>query len=385
MWRESFPVWFVLVWTLRLQHTFFPPKLALRIVQHPPRITHSLPFTMEWNGVPQAASLQQGPWSNWVLRGNLHACNDPSYLRSQHCEALLSKCVSSFHDSLVRHVLSPQAHRLDAVILAIDIEDAHFPHPPNKIGIATLDMRILFDSSIPPSQKIHTKFLHRMTWASFLRSKRPPYAPPKAKYLFSHREQFYRRTVLHTLKSIFTHEGRDVILLGHETHVELHHLASMGFSPDQHASISGVLDTKRIAANVFKQDKDTKQRLKQAGHQFRQLGLGNMLKELGFVGKEFHNAGNDANFTLRALLLLMAYELDGDWPQWTQDTGARVEMLRSIALVPLPGRPNDGPPPKLSFKNAEIAEENRRKRDAQKPVLEWYDMDLADAFGQLES
>jgi hypothetical protein len=39
------------------------------------------------------------------------------------------------------------------------------------------------------------------------------------------------------------------------------------------------------------------------------FNLSRLVKQVGIQGSHFHNAGNDANFTLRAMLLLAIHDL----------------------------------------------------------------------------
>lgn len=205
---------------------------------------------MEWNGVSQAASFQFGPWSKWVRNGTLRAVSATRRRQNEHCRALHLKGVEDFREVLVSYVLSPDTTPLDAIIMSIDMEglsSLHHPIPgPSSIGVATLDTRALFNLSIPPSKKIHTKLFHRGALKYFWQKRRE-----NGKYLFSDREPYTKETAEDALEKIFAHcDGRNVILLGHETRHELDMMARMKFKPEEHASIIHILDTGLIA-NLF--------------------------------------------------------------------------------------------------------------------------------------
>jgi DNA polymerase III alpha subunit (gram-positive type) len=97
--------------------------------------------------------------------------------------------------------------------------------------------------------------------------------------------------VLQVLQKIFTtYKDRDIILLGHSINYDLDVRAKFGFRPEDYR-ITGALDTCEISKDVL-------------NHDFK-FTLKNVLKELGFTRRHFHNGGNDANFTVRALLLFL--------------------------------------------------------------------------------
>lgn len=335
---------------------------------------------MDWNGIPQAASFQFGPRTKWIPQGTLRATSEMSYGRNPHCQALLSKCIPNFHGSLVRHVLLPETEPVDAIIISIDLEglDIHETlRCPMSIRIATLDTRTLFDTSVPPSDKIHTQIFHR---GSFKETQSCCHKRSNGRYLFSEREQFYKKTAMCVLERIFTHERRNVILLGHGMETDLNFLALMSFKPDEHACITDVLDTGLIASGVFTCNIDMGERVERAGFRVEK-SLEDMLKELGFKRKEFHNAANDANFTLRALLLLLARELKTDQTYWTKNTASRVEMLQFIGLEPLPKKACPIGPPRLENLRPEAVAANRAKKNARKTAEQ--DLDLADSLREL--
>lgn len=86
---------------------------------------------------------------------------------------------------------------------------------------------------------------------------------------------------------------RDIVLVGHSLDQEVNIMSQFGLNLTDIAPIIATLDTHRISN-------------KELGKGF---SLFTLLKELGGVKMEhkdlFHNAANDANFTLRALLMLV--------------------------------------------------------------------------------
>ncbi|MCJ1389545.1 hypothetical protein MMC18_002402 [Xylographa bjoerkii] len=81
---------------------------------------------------------------------------------------------------------------------------------------------------------------------------------------------------------------RKIILVGHDTKTDINYLRDLGYDPGNLSNLLEVLDT----SEVYRALKcDT-----QAG------SLGNLLYDLGLTGWNLHNAGNDAAYTLQALI-----------------------------------------------------------------------------------
>jgi negative regulator of sigma E activity len=124
--------------------------------------------------------------------------------------------------------------------------------------------------------------------------------------------------------------------------------------------VIGILDTANITSEL-EMDRCT---------------LGRLLGELECPksSTRLHNAGNDANFTLRALILLAikGYEQQRlDTLMVEEERVARMEALRSIAMTPLPGvrQPKKKRPRKKHIaktwsleKQGEMREERRQKQ-----------------------
>ncbi|KAK5711892.1 hypothetical protein LTR15_012236 [Elasticomyces elasticus] len=116
--------------------------------------------------------------------------------------------------------------------------------------------------------------------------------------------------------------GRRLVLVGHAIDNELRIMEGHGINIDNLPAVIGTLDTPRTFG--------------------RGISLKDLLVSLGLplprnsVGTavSFHNAGNDAHYTLRALLALL-YE------RHQPDSAAtdRLEMLNEMATAPLPAWP----------------------------------------------
>jgi hypothetical protein len=111
---------------------------------------------------------------------------------------------------------------------------------------------------------------------------------------------------------------RNIVLVGHGLRSDLLILRKQGIMFENISTITAKLDTTYIAQEVL-------------GMNFRLRGL---LKILGCPNENLHNAGNDANYALRALLTLSYYGL-------RSSTSLPYEIrylahFKALGLEPLP-------------------------------------------------
>ncbi|KAK3641883.1 hypothetical protein LTR56_000041 [Elasticomyces elasticus] len=117
-------------------------------------------------------------------------------------------------------------------------------------------------------------------------------------------------------------DGRKIVLVGHAIHNELRIMEGHGINIDDLPTVIGTLDTPRTFG--------------------RGISLEDLLVSLGLplprnsVGTavSFHNAGNDAHYTLRALLALLYKRHQPDSP-----AADCLEILNQMATAPLPAWP----------------------------------------------
>jgi len=88
-------------------------------------------------------------------------------------------------------------------------------------------------------------------------------------------------------------EIRYLILVGHGFGFEIKVMKGLGIDLTLAPSVIEIFDIEFLGYEVF-------------GRDFK-CSLSRVIKEIGILGESFHNAGNDANFTLRAMLLLSIY------------------------------------------------------------------------------
>ena len=122
--------------------------------------------------------------------------------------------------------------------------------------------------------------------------------------------------------------SRKIVLVGHGLHGDCQVLRSLGFDFD--SSIVGYIDTGHAASVVV--ETPSGQDDAPAVTAFRLKGL---LAKLGLVVEGCHVAGNDANFTLRALLLL-AVEGFRMFDVSNEHTKEILQTIRAIGLESLP-------------------------------------------------
>ncbi|MCJ1473538.1 hypothetical protein MMC13_002189 [Lambiella insularis] len=88
--------------------------------------------------------------------------------------------------------------------------------------------------------------------------------------------------------SMYPNRTCKVVLVAHDVEADMKYLAQLGF--DVNRMISDCIDTSDIFKAVRRDS--------------RQSALSNLLLEYGIAGKYLHNAGNDANYTLRVMIAI---------------------------------------------------------------------------------
>ena len=109
---------------------------------------------------------------------------------------------------------------------------------------------------------------------------------------------------------------RNIVFLAHDNRAELAILAKLGF--DLKIGISAFLDTQQLSDQIY------------CGNN---IGLESLITELGIDARMLHVGGNDANYTMKAFLLLATdmlkhVELD-------DATNTKVQYLTAIAKTKL--------------------------------------------------
>ncbi|CAH0044999.1 unnamed protein product [Clonostachys solani] len=193
------------------------------------------------------------------------------------------------------------------ILLAIDFEQTEnfmngFSQSEKcQVGLAALDTRELHTS--PPEKLISTESLIS--------------GPSSYTSVVSNNVLFGTTTVIKPAEILqkiqdLIPSDRDIILIGHNVRVELRILVRLGFTFS--SRISSIIDTCDVADEVLGPP---------------HYSLRKLLKTLCCPADRLHTAGNDAHFTLRASLLLVAR----DFPDQDHPT---IGILRNTAMDPLP-------------------------------------------------
>lgn len=139
------------------------------------------------------------------------------------------------------------------------------------------------------------------------------------------------------------HPRRRVVLVGHGLRNELRDMRLLGFTPGDFANIIGIVDTQRLFAQLSGARYPTSLKRLTA-----LLGL--RLKLLYLAGAKpkqqyFHDAGNDAAYTLQTMLLmaLKAYEKDIDGANAGWVRLAKMSAVQALFLAKLRAQLNGRP------------------------------------------
>ncbi|KIV83258.1 hypothetical protein PV11_05303 [Exophiala sideris] len=207
----------------------------------------------------------------------------------------------------------------DILVVSIDFEGlqsimAATTVSQGQLGIAVLDTRDL-STSLPSSPPIESM----ITTYNFVTGLPLYCATAARRFLFGETIPIFKQEMLEKLESIIP-RTRDIILVGHGFQGDQQVLRYLNF--DLQKSILSILDTGKIAREV----------LASSG------SLRDILTRLGCPFAQLHSAGNDANFTPRALLLLAVKSYIGQTLR--QETQRTLDLLKGIAQSRIPHQPH---------------------------------------------
>jgi hypothetical protein len=97
-------------------------------------------------------------------------------------------------------------------------------------------------------------------------------------------------------KHVATKEIRSVGLVGHDAAADVRYLSRLGFKPNSQSTITKVFDIQHLY-HALRCDQKNKQ-----------VSLDTVLTDLSIIGWNLHNAGNDAVYTMQALIGLCLVE-----------------------------------------------------------------------------
>jgi hypothetical protein len=254
-------------------------------------------------------------------------------LTTTHIKSLSTGNERHVHPTMSSNVLhmfdSRRQEKPNVVFICIDCEAyEHDQAKVTEIGVAVLDMRDLWN--IEPSRLSEEgpgfiKSAHyRPVEFSRLVNKRFVHGCPKA---FGFGTSTWVRTtdVAPILQRIFEDPSRmsiaahsnditseplrDVIVVGHGLGNDDKYLRTLGFSFRSTPNVIGETDTQRLASTRT------------------QLSLNKLLATLQIEAVNLHNAGNDAVYTMQALVKMAALE--------SSEPGRLAELLRMVKGKPL--------------------------------------------------
>lgn len=217
---------------------------------------------------------------------------------------------------------APYIMESDVVFIAVDVEAWERDHNTiTEIGVATLDTRDL--QNIPPGEKA-SNWIAKIQARHFLvkeyqhlKNKDFVQGCPD-KFEFGTSEVIALQDAPSKVADCFKPEKpggqsalddlaaswnasvvgavpsgkRSIIFLGHDSNADLQYLRKLGYNPMNLPNLNEVLDT----APMF--------RAYSKGAMSSSVSLGNVLYDLGLEGWYLHNAGNDAVYTMRAMLAM---------------------------------------------------------------------------------
>ncbi len=208
---------------------------------------------------------------------------------------------------------SQEPELLDVLFIAIDFEYSHYSPKTGRIrlieaGISTFDTRDLRHQNVHLGNVITTQ--HYRT------------VKDTKKFLFGETIDISQDELVLILKRLLyledaPRQNRDLILIGHGFGFEIKAMKGLGIDLNLAPSIVQIFDTEFLAYEVF-------------GRDFKS-SLSNVVQKTGIAGGYFHNAGNDANFSFRAMLLLAIYRFD----TLNKDKAlqSKLEAYRKLAQV----------------------------------------------------
>ncbi|KAL2073027.1 hypothetical protein VTL71DRAFT_10351 [Oculimacula yallundae] len=223
--------------------------------------------------------------------------------------------------------LASDVSNLDALFISIDFENPDKiascaksglldDSPYVSVGISILDTRDLHNARLPASRVVGKTYnicvgnnKIRKQWQDrrFLFGK--TIWIPKLKYMKPSIELAIDRS-------------RNIIFVGQAFDIELKVLRELGV--DLKTSVVGTIDT-------YKLDEANTKEVPLGGNR----SLKGILARLGLPVECCHIGGNDANYTLRAMLLLTAEGFSRSKEEMTDAEVERVSRLRAIALSPI--------------------------------------------------
>ncbi|KAI1144464.1 hypothetical protein F5Y05DRAFT_407856 [Hypoxylon sp. FL0543] len=215
-------------------------------------------------------------------------------------------------------------------------------HDVTEVGLTVLDTQDIMD--VPPGTDGRNWFPLMKSYHFIIRehtnkvNRRYVHGCPHL-FNFGHSEYVYSRDISRVIGAIIgDHESKDtrpVIMVGHDVGQDLNYLQRVGFNIWRVPHFVDEIDTKSMFQRLEKSSNGR--------------GLAKVCEDLGMPGRNFHNAGNDATYTLRAMIVMAVKQMvespekhesaageaeDGEWSDGSIDDGG--PPLVSFESVPQP-------------------------------------------------
>jgi hypothetical protein len=226
---------------------------------------------------------------------------------------------------LVPSTNSDASPKQRTIFLSIDIESTPRARPRvNEVGVSILDTADLSSPTKPCSQIIRSH--------NFRTTPKYWYSKPTKPFLFGttqnvppvELQDLLQRITLGGARTdpLYESEGVQVVLVGHDIRVDMKIMENCFPGIWENTVVSAVIDLPVLAG---------------------ELKLGTVLDQLD-IGKEeyrgLHCGGNDANYTLKALLLTAVQHVDANIERQSVDE-KRVELIEGIVRSCAPSLPLD--------------------------------------------
>lgn len=270
-----------------------------------------------------------------------------SLQRTQQCLGLLDSSEESLLPDIAALSLSalddsrpaPHPFNQDAIFIAFDVEAwERSPHPITEIGVATLDTRDL-TKQVPGTfgenwyEAVRARHFRIEEYKSYINSDFVSGCPDR--FDFGTSEFISKACTVPELVKCFKwpysaanidpedeEERRNIILVGHDINADISYFRQMGFDVLNIGGKIDVVDTAELY-RVYTRDPNPR-------------NLAHILSEFDITGWNLHNAGNDAVFTLFAMLAICvkaATELgsDGKKKREEEDLKLRKENAKQQA------------------------------------------------------
>ena len=272
----------------------------------------------------QEKALTKSDWSRQLRRAQRYLG-----LRAQEQEAVslgralaLDEPVPELaYDVAPRHPFDS-----DVIFISVDVESYERSHNQiTEIGIATLDSRAL--TGIASGQlarnwqdKVKARHFIIDENAHLVNSKYVDGCPNSFEKQFGISERISIKDAKSHITSCFqisNDEGkhRTIILVGHDIQSDVNFLRALELDIANLPSVLEVMDTANLYSSLKQLDQST--------------SLANVLCNLGIIGWNLHNAGNDAGYTLQALLAIVVDSLRPESPNTTLED--RIELAKKEA------------------------------------------------------